>query len=200
MSCPLNLKAGICLTNSVACEDAKKNSGNFIKSVQFSPDGSCTLSATENNDVLICSVDEKLARKHAYYQVEEFDQPMESISTSTHSSAFALQSCIPIGEAIYDLKWYPLMNAAADASSKCFITTSRDHPVLLWDANQNANESNDNDKASTSSSTSSGATAASRVRCSYRGYDQMDELDSAISLCFNLTGDRIYAGSNRMIR
>jgi len=86
---------------------------------------------------------------------------------------------IPIGEAIYDLKWYPGMQSS-DPATKCFISTSRDHPIMLWDAGR------EDGKAA--------------VRCSYRGYDLADELDAAISLTFNLTGDKIYAGYERMIR
>mmetsp|Transcript_7978 Transcript_7978/g.11919 ORF Transcript_7978/g.11919 Transcript_7978/m.11919 type:complete len:330 (-) Transcript_7978:106-1095(-) len=63
-----------------------------------------------------------------------------------------------------------------DPATNCFITTSKDHPIHLWDV-------------------SSGS-----MRCSYSGYDHMDELESAICVSFNLSGSRIYAGSNRMIR
>lgn len=34
----------------------------------------------------------------------------------------------------------------------------------------------------------------------HRGYDHMDELNAANSVSFNLVGDKIYAGYNRMIR
>ena len=35
---------------------------------------------------------------------------------------------------------------------------------------------------------------------SYVGRNALDELDSAVSISFNLTGDKIYAGSKNMIR
>jgi WD40 repeat protein len=38
------------------------------------------------------------------------------------------------------------------------------------------------------------------IFATYRAHDHMDELDSAVSLAFNVGGDRIYAGYNRMIR
>lgn len=144
----------------------------FLKSLQFSPDGLYTLSATENNAAVICSLDENKTRNSSYYEQRE--------SLDTDSSLnMILDATIPIGESIYDLKWYPGMQAANPAT-KCFISTSRDHPIMLWDA------SNTSVKAC--------------VRCTYRGYDQADELDSAICLTFNLTGDKIYGGYNRMIR
>eukprot|EP01034_Spumella_vulgaris_P025627 gene25627-32103_t len=65
---------------------------------------------------------------------------------------------------------------ANDPSTNCFITTARDHPITLWD------------------------TQTGVVRATYSGINHLDELDPAVSLAFNLTGDRIYAGSNKMIR
>ena len=38
------------------------------------------------------------------------------------------------------------------------------------------------------------------IRCSYSCYNAMDEVEAANSITFNLQGDRVYAGSNRMIR
>jgi WD40 repeat protein len=90
----------------------------------------------------------------------------------------------------------------SDSGSRCFVTSSRDHPILLWDANFD-------DDGLAACKTTVGTTTTCRVtdsaskkliRASYRGYDHVDELDSCISLCFNLTGDKIYGGSNRMIR
>jgi len=80
----------------------------------------------------------------------------------------------PKSEPVYDLKWYPFMNRN-DPTTTCFISCSKDHPIHLWDANGS-------------------------LRCTYNGHNHLDELDSPTSLSFNLTGDKIYAGSERMIR
>jgi WD40 repeat protein len=40
----------------------------------------------------------------------------------------------------------------------------------------------------------------SKIRCSYIGYNQYDEIDPSTCISFNLFGDKLYAGSNRMIR
>lgn len=56
------------------------------------------------------------------------------------------------------------------------MTTSKDHPIQLWNASDGI------------------------MLASYSGYDHLDELDPAISIAFNPSGSRIYAGSNRMIR
>ena len=37
------------------------------------------------------------------------------------------------GELIYDYAWFPLMSAL-DPATCCFASTSRAHPVHLWDA------------------------------------------------------------------
>lgn len=37
-------------------------------------------------------------------------------------------------EPIYECCWYPLMNIQ-DPATCCFLTSSRDHPVHLWDSN-----------------------------------------------------------------
>ena len=63
-----------------------------------------------------------------------------------------------------------------DPSTCCFITASKDHPIHLWDS------------------------LTDSLRCTYKGHNHLDELDSPTSLTFNLTGDKIYAGSNAMIR
>lgn len=79
------------------------------------------------------------------------------------------------GESIYDFAWWPGMTSE-DPGSCCFLVSRRDQPVHLIDA-------------------CSGA-----VRCSYRMHNHVDEVEAATSVAFNLTGERIYAGCNRMIR
>ncbi|XP_065644497.1 uncharacterized protein LOC100205627 isoform X11 [Hydra vulgaris] len=79
------------------------------------------------------------------------------------------------GETVYSTDWYPFMNFA-NPHSCLFLGSSRDHPVHLWDA------------------------VTGEVRCSYRAFDQMDELTSALSVSFNADGSKIYAGFNNKIR
>lgn len=38
------------------------------------------------------------------------------------------------------------------------------------------------------------------IRCSYRGYDAVDEVESALSLCYSTDGSRIYAGYRKTIK
>ncbi|CAM9373963.1 unnamed protein product [Choristocarpus tenellus] len=79
------------------------------------------------------------------------------------------------GETIYDFAWYPYMTSANPATC-VFVSTSRDHPLHMWDAFTGA------------------------LRATYRAYDHLDEVVAASSVCFNTTGSKIFAGYNRMIR
>ena len=170
IGCPLNIDSGAVHTwgKCVPSTDS-----GFLKSLQFSPDGLCTLSATEHNNAIVGSLNGDDMRSSSYYGGGE------GVVESVRLPRVQVDAEVPIGEAIYDLKWYPGMQSS-DPATKCFISTSRDHPIMLWDAGR------EDGKAT--------------VRCSYRGYDLADELDAAISLTFNLTGDKIYAGYERMIR
>jgi len=76
---------------------------------------------------------------------------------------------------VYDYCWYPQMSSN-NPSLCCFASTSRDHPVHLWDA------------------------FTGQIRCSYRTYDQVDEITPAISISFNLTGDKIYCGYQNYLK
>ena len=100
-----------------------------------------------------------------------FENKTNSQPTSIHDIE---RISLPRGEPIYDCKWYPFMSAQ-DPSTCCFITTCKDHPIQMW-------------------------SASASLRCTYKGHNELDELDSPYSLTFNLHGSKIYAGSNRMIR
>jgi WD40 repeat protein len=83
--------------------------------------------------------------------------------------------CIPEAELIYDYCWYSCMDLKYPETC-CLVTTSRDNPIHLWDSLTN------------------------QLRCTYRAYDQMDELTSAHSLMFSLDGQMLYCGFTKMIR
>ncbi|ESO92885.1 hypothetical protein LOTGIDRAFT_120154 [Lottia gigantea] len=80
-----------------------------------------------------------------------------------------------VGETIYDYSWYPLMNSS-DPESCCLISTSRCMPVHMWDA------------------------FTGDLICSYKSYDQADEMVAAHSVAFNNEGNKIYCGFTKTIR
>ncbi len=156
----------------VLCTERKYcDKDNFLKSAIFSPDGSSVLASTEGNDVNMYNLHSFGVDYYKYYQDASAIR-----SYVEDDGPFCIhQSTIPIGESIYDMKWFPGMNRQ-DSGTNCFITTARDHPITLWD------------------------TESGSIRATYSGINHLDELDPAISLTFNLAGDKIYAGSNKMIR
>lgn len=69
-----------------------------------------------------------------------------------------------------------MIKKRSDSNTCCFASSSRDHPIHLWDA------------------------YTGKLRCSYRTYNQSDELIAPYSLCFNLEGSRIIGGFNNSLR
>ena len=79
------------------------------------------------------------------------------------------------GDGIYDYCWYPLMRSD-DPLTCCFLSTSRDHPMHLWDAYDGT------------------------LRAPYSAYNHLDEVTAAHSACFEPTGARLYGGFGRAVR
>ncbi|XP_064554352.1 telomerase Cajal body protein 1 homolog [Drosophila montana] len=101
----------------------------------------------------------------------------EASDVSIMRSLSQLQSAVhvPEGGTVYDCVWYPLMNSQQPET--CFWLATRQHePIHMWDAFDG------------------------RLRCSYSGYDQVDEVVAAISLAFAHDGQKIYAGYKRCIK
>ena len=144
---------------------------DFYKSFKFSPDGCQILASTESAALKSWDISEDLMTKTKYYCPESNQSGPIFRSSDAVSQSISIQC----GESIYDYQWYPFMNSNEIASC-CFITTCRDHPIHLWDS------------------------VLGNIRCSYSCYNAMDELEAANCVSFNLSGDKIYAGSNRMIR
>ncbi|KAF9165574.1 Telomerase Cajal body protein 1 [Actinomortierella ambigua] len=133
---------------------------NFFKSLKWSPDGSCLLSASNDN----------------YLRIFALPSVPENGSVETSSESLLLEAGVVVreGEVIYDMCWYPAMTTQ-DPASCCFLSSSRDHPVHLWDA------------------------YTGEIRCSYTVVDHCEVNKAPTSLCFNLDGSKIYCGLNNMI-
>ncbi|KAI8589715.1 WD40-repeat-containing domain protein [Geranomyces variabilis] len=91
---------------------------NFCKAVEWSPDGTCVLTSTNDNKFRLF---ENPANAGWDATESPSDVPLTPVLT------------IPEPEAVYDFAWYPQMNSA-DPSTCCFLSTVRDHPIRLWDA------------------------------------------------------------------
>ncbi|XP_021939349.1 telomerase Cajal body protein 1 isoform X2 [Zootermopsis nevadensis] len=79
------------------------------------------------------------------------------------------------GGLIYDYCWYPLMSSWNPLSC-CLVSTSKDSPIHLWDA------------------------FTGELRCTYRAYNAVDEVEAAHSLAFSPSGEKLYCGFKNSIR
>ncbi|KAI7827182.1 WD40-repeat-containing domain protein [Gamsiella multidivaricata] len=139
-------------------DDQKMTNGrenNFFKALKWSPDGTCLLSSSNDNFLRI------------------FALP-DATTTTPEDTPLSAGCVIKEGEVVYDMCWYPGMNSA-DPATCCVLSSSRDHPIHLWDA------------------------YSGELRCSYTVTDHCDVNVAPTALCFNLDGSKIYCGSNNMI-
>jgi telomerase Cajal body protein 1 len=179
-ACPLRLDRGI---NLIENHDIYRYQDcNFIKYFQISPDGNLILATDDENSVLTHAINSEVIKANAYYDTSDSkashegeELTMTSDTLSKSDTILKSYRTVQGGDSIYDAKWYPLMSRD-NPNTNCFATSSKDHPIHLWD------------------------TDSCKIRASYTGYDQYDQLDSAYSLSFNLTGEKIFACTNRVIR
>lgn len=134
--------------------------GSFLKGCKWSPDGSCLLTASDDNNLTLFNLPDELCH-----------------SSADAGPAIELAPALTIreGETIYDYDWYPFMSSL-DCASCCIVSTSRDHPVHMWDA------------------------FSGDLRCSYRAFDHLDEISAATSLAFSANGAKIFTGFKDHIR
>ncbi|XP_011700964.1 PREDICTED: telomerase Cajal body protein 1 [Wasmannia auropunctata] len=134
---------------------------NFTKGCQWSPDGTCLLVPSEDFRIRIY----ELPRELYSGQV-----PSDFVQTN-----LAPALTVKEGGLVYDTCWYPFMNSW-DPSTCCFLSTSRESPVHLWDA------------------------FTGELRATYRAYNQVDEVEASISVQFVDSGREIWCGFKNAVR
>lgn len=163
MPCPL------ALCGAFAEFGEPKLANNCLRGVKWSPDGTCILTASEDQMLRLFELpengNEDLGSECAQGAEEYLRQP-----TELHSAVRA-----KAGDTIYDYDWYPAMDSS-DPPTCCFISTSRDHPIHLWDAYTGG------------------------LRASYSPFNHLDEISCAYSCAFDLAGGKIFCGFDRAIR
>ncbi|XP_044462010.1 telomerase Cajal body protein 1 [Mangifera indica] len=137
---------------------------NFLKGIKWSPDGSCFLTNSEDNTLRVFSLPDN-----------EGGYDINACSSANEQDSYDANLVVREGEPAYDFCWYPYMSAS-DPVRCVFASTTRDHPIHLWDATSGV------------------------LRCTYRAYDAVDEITAAISIAFNPAGTKIFAGYNKSIR
>ncbi|KAL0915751.1 hypothetical protein M5K25_013204 [Dendrobium thyrsiflorum] len=140
------------------------NHQNFLKSVKWSPDGSSFLTSSDDQCLRLFYLPED-----AYFNPGKLEECQ--ISQDSYSSTLTVNEA----EMIYDYCWYPYMSTL-DPATCVFVSTTRDHPIHLWD------------------------TISGELRGTYRAYDAMDEITAALSVSFNTCGAKLFAGYDKHIR
>lgn len=79
------------------------------------------------------------------------------------------------GGTVYDCDWYPFMNSEFPATC-CWLASRQHEPIQMWDAFNGD------------------------LRASYRGYDDVDEVEAAISVMFSTDGENVLGGYKKCIR
>ncbi|CAN6920662.1 unnamed protein product [Brassica oleracea] len=142
---------------------ASRNPNNFLKGLKWSPDGSCFLASSEDNTLSL------------FYLPQDGGESNGYGVTIPEEDSYGASLLVNEGESVYDFCWYPYMSVS-DPLTCVFATTTRDHPIHLWDS------------------------SSGELRCTYRAYDAMDEITAAFSIGFNPGGNKIFAGYNSSIR
>ncbi|KAF6163304.1 hypothetical protein GIB67_025168 [Kingdonia uniflora] len=144
--------------------NGSKNPNNFLKGVKWSPDGSCFLTSSEDNTLRVFDLPDTAGVTNA-----------DACMSVADADSYEANLIVNEGESVYDYCWYPYMSTS-DPTTCVFATTTRDHPVHLWDA------------------------TSGQLRCTYRAYDAMDEITAAFSVAFNPSGTKLFAGYNKSLR
>jgi len=145
------------MVTSVHCSTGVGTFSTFTKGVKWSPDGTCLLAADDDTNLKLFEL-----------------PPASTCSTSVvHNWQPSLQ-CVE-GETVYDYSWYPYMDSSNPVTC-CFVASSRDHPLHLWDA------------------------FTGTLRASYRAFDHLDEIVAAYAVSFSADGSQLVAGYNRCLR
>lgn len=98
---------------------------NCLRGVQWSPDGACLLTASEDNHLRIFN----LPADAAGGRIDNDG----GAARGTAREELRVEVDVREGDSIYDYCWYPLMDSS-EPGTCAVVSASRDHPTHLWDA------------------------------------------------------------------
>ena len=101
-ACPLRFNCGSSQSIGSSAECSFIDGNDFVKSIQFSFDGSYLLASTESGKFCVYSVPQHVVGEHKFYTAE-----CNTDDTLISDQEFNQQSTFGAGECIYDCKWYP---------------------------------------------------------------------------------------------
>jgi len=183
---------------------------SFLKEARWSPDGSTVMTVAGGDCMSFFNADPTLVKERQYYQTTtENDQTLATRNMTDSHPYTGLDAgsgnTWHMGSTVMDSCWYPFMNSA-DPASSCYLTACRDKPIHLWNF-EPASELNEDGSGyrCDTANTKTGAgtdknTSIPTSRCSYRCYNQYDEVETVQAISFNSTGDKIYACTKNLIR
>lgn len=99
----------------------------------------------------------------------------ESVMTSRPIVPLQPAVSVPESGLIYDYCWYPGMNSGNPATC-CWLSSGHGGPIHLWDA------------------------FSGDLRCTYRGYNNVDEVEAAMSVTFSADGQSIFCGYKKNVK
>jgi WD40 repeat protein len=143
----------ICIARSAETEQ------DLPQGCQFSPDGLCVLTS--------------VGKQVQLFNTPPSDSSLESSTTQIIPWKTALVA--DGGDTVRSYTWYPLMSST-DTTTSCFVATSRDQPIHLYDAYTSA------------------------IRATYSPYNEKEEMESPTVVDFTPDGQRIICGGFRTDR
>lgn len=132
--------------------------------VKFSPDGLCVLTSAGNRLRLYNTPSITTSSACTSANTSTTEQVEWKTILESHG-----------GDTVRAYDWYPHMESS-NPSTCCFVGTSRDQPVHLYDAYTGS------------------------VRATYRPYNRLDELESPTVVSFSPDGQKLYCGGFRTDR
>ncbi|KXJ84061.1 hypothetical protein RP20_CCG020955 [Aedes albopictus] len=144
------------------CSWDKAAKQNYVRGCLWSPDGSCVLTATNNDGMHVFEFPTDM------YEAQEVSpqRPVNLLDSAVHVRETTL---------VYDYKWYPGMHSSMPETS-VWIASRQHEPIQMWDA------------------------YTGKLRCSYKGYNAVDEVEAALSLTWSVDGGFIYGGYKKSIK
>ena len=119
-----------CVAGALAPFRAQAN--NTLRGAIWSPDGLCLLTASEDKRLRLFELPENLQSEEG---LAALDDEAESDASAEPAQQPELPNPLTVleGDAVYDYTWFPGMDSSQPETC-CFLSSSRDHPIRLWDA------------------------------------------------------------------
>jgi len=203
---------------SVGRKGADKNVEEpFVKEACWSPDGSTVMAVAGGDCMSFFGADPELVTEHQYYKTSTENKQISATrnmkASQSYTGLVGESSKWHMGSTVVDSSWYPFMNST-DPASSCYLTACRDKPIHLWnydlisstcDGDGDGDGDGDRWEASRDAASASARAGIKNTntptsRCSYRCYNQYDEVETVQAISFNSTGDKIYACTKNLIR